>query len=233
MLVAVCDDDALQRENLCGLLETYFSEKQVKPQILSFTCGEELVQSSEIFDMAFLDVEMGYINGIRTGQILREKNANIILFIITAHDEYLDEAFDLHAFRYIQKPVESKRLFKSIDTAMERNYTMVFESDSQMIRINIYDIVCVYADDGRTVLVTDTKLYHTKYTLSFWREKLYYDIFAQPHNSYLVNLKYVVQCAKDSVVLRYGENQNMTIYISQRKYQEFRRSLFRVVEGRK
>ena len=233
MRIAICDDNPVIRNRLKDYVAFYFEQKHLEYNISAFESGEELTVQSNLFDMAFLDIEMGKIGGIEAGYWLKEKNPNIILFIVTAFDSYLDDAFDLNVFRYLQKPVEKKRLYKSLDAALERNRKIAFKADSEMITISIQDIVCAFAESGKTVIISVQKTYCTNYTLNFWKENLYESFFSQPHNSYIVNLNYVVRFGKNSVVLKYGKNQMVTADISQRKYYQFQRDFFKLMERRK
>lgn len=230
MRIVICDDNQIIRNQIRDYISSYFEQKHLEYSISTFSSGEELTTQSRIFDLAFLDIEMGKIGGIEAGYWLKEQNPNIVLFIITAFDNYLDDAFDLNAFRYLQKPVERRRLCKSLDAALERNRKISFKADGEMITVNIQDIVCVFSEDGKSVLISNQKTYYTNYTLNFWKENLYENFFSQPHNSYLVNLNYVIKLGKNSVTLKYGCGQTVTADISQRKYYQFQREFFKLME---
>ena len=100
MNIAICDDDNMFRENLEKHLRTYFGDKSVSLNFFHFFCGEDLLDSKILFDLVFLDVEMGKINGIDTGKLLKAKNPHNIIFVITSYESYLDDAFKINAFRY-------------------------------------------------------------------------------------------------------------------------------------
>jgi two-component system, LytTR family, response regulator len=233
MRIAICDDNQAMRTQIKDYISLYFEQKHLEYSISVFSSGEELTTEIRIFDLAFLDIEMGKIGGIESGYWLKEQNPNIVLFIITAFDNYLDDAFDLNVFRYLQKPIQKNRLYKSLDAALERNRKISFKSDNEIITISAQDIVCAFAQSGKTVIISDKKTYYTNYTLNFWKENLYESFFSQPHNSYLVNLNYAIRFGKNFVTLKYGNNQTVTADISQRKYYQFQREFFKVMERRK
>ncbi len=231
--IAICDDNQIIRTQTRDYIASYFTQKQLEFNISVFDSGEALTAESKIYDLAFLDIEMKKISGIEAGYWLKEQNPNIVLFIITAFDTYLDDAFDLNVFRYLQKPIEKNRLYKCLDAALERNRKISFKADNEMITINIQDIVCVFAENGKTVIISNQRNYYTNFTLNFWKDNLYESFFSQPHNSYLVNLNYAVRFGKNSVILKYGNNQTVTADISQRKYYQFQRDFFKLMERRK
>src|SRR5690606_6020922 len=68
---------------------------------------------SEEVDAVFLDIHMSQLNGLELAeQILESKPSSNVIFV-TAHSDYAIQAFELHAFDYILKPVGKERLAKT------------------------------------------------------------------------------------------------------------------------
>ena len=82
MNIAICDDDSVFRNFLEKNLRTYFDERSVPLNIIQFSSGEALLGHDLLFDLVFLDVEMGEINGIDTGKALKKKNPHCITIVI-------------------------------------------------------------------------------------------------------------------------------------------------------
>ncbi|WOC32663.1 MULTISPECIES: LytR/AlgR family response regulator transcription factor [Caproicibacterium] len=229
--IAVCDDNAILRTHLKEDLDAYFCHAKIPVEISLFDSGEALTAVPKVYHMAFLDVEMKNVSGLTAGYWLKERNPDIFLFIVTAYERYLDDAFDLHVFRYLCKPVEKARLYRGLDAALTRNRRLTCTAAGQLRQIFVRDIVCVYSEHGKTVLVTKGESYRTPHLLSFWKENLYEPYFAQPHNSYIVNFNYISLFEKDAVTLLYGQQQELKIYISQRKYYPFKHDFFQWMES--
>lgn len=66
-------------------------------------------------EVVFLDIEMPGISGLQLFQKLLDKNQYLKIVFITAYNEYAVQAFELNAVDYIIKPVQKKRLIKTID----------------------------------------------------------------------------------------------------------------------
>ncbi|KQL46834.1 histidine kinase [Brevibacillus choshinensis] len=67
---------------------------------------EALDQFSELqVDVAFLDVEMPRMNGLDLAQKINERSSQTKIVFTTAYKQYALDAFDVHAFHYILKPV--------------------------------------------------------------------------------------------------------------------------------
>lgn len=68
--------------------------------------GEALSFASQNqIDVAFLDIEMGGMNGLETAKRLKELQPDIHIIFVTGHEKYAVEAFAIHATGYLLKPV--------------------------------------------------------------------------------------------------------------------------------
>ncbi len=79
----------------------------------------EIRESGERFDLAFLDIQMEEVDGIALAKELRRRNGRMALFFVTNYAEYQDDAMDLQAFRFFEKPFDVIRLYAGLDKAME------------------------------------------------------------------------------------------------------------------
>lgn len=82
-----------------------------------FTTGKQALENIEALrpDIVFLDIEMPNISGIELfSRILEILNDAKIVFT-TAFTQYAVEAFELNALDYIVKPIEKKRLLKTLE----------------------------------------------------------------------------------------------------------------------
>ena len=64
-------------------------------------------------DVLFLDIQMPRISGLEMVGMLDPEHRPYIVFL-TAFDEYAVKAFEEHAFDYLLKPIEEKRLEKTL-----------------------------------------------------------------------------------------------------------------------
>lgn len=126
MRILICDDDLEIAEQLNDTLNLFFQNNSLKlPEIVIYDNGEDLLADSMDKDIVFLDIEMPGLNGIYVGNELKNKNPNIIIFIVTSYSEYLDDAMRFHVFRYLSKPVDPNRLFRNLKDAIELYNTTV------------------------------------------------------------------------------------------------------------
>lgn len=63
----------------------------------------------------FLDIEMPEINGLELAEQILEINPHLSIVFVTAFNDYAVQAFELNALDYLLKPVDQKRLKKTLD----------------------------------------------------------------------------------------------------------------------
>ena len=208
MKIAICDDNLNIVEEVRGLLDEYALSKNLSLDISTFNDGQAVLESDERFNIAILDVEMPGCNGIELGKILREKNRHIVLMYITSHKKYLDEALNLNAARFFEKPIDSKRFYDGLDNALKRidNTTIKFflKEDNASVRINANDIIYVEIEPighRKTKVVTEEKTYISSNKIAFWEEHLISSLFVKTHKSYIINMEYITKYENNTLQL--------------------------------
>lgn len=241
MNIAICDDDNIFRETLEKHLKIYFDEKSMALNFFHYFCGEDLIDSNIFFDLVFLDVEMGKINGIDAGKQLKSKNPHNIIFVITSYEGYLDDAFKINAFRFLQKPLNVIRLYKALDDAVElmNNDIIVFHDmqSSTNVRIHTNDIIFIEIEKKKLKIITVNGTYYSNEKISVWKNRLNGISFVCPHSSYIVNLDYSIKHTRTSLVLAKKDLdgnilETYKISIAPKKQSEIKRAFFYVLERR-
>ena len=108
MLFLAVDDENLQLNKLVDTLKAADS----RCEVLSFNnplVALEAVKQVKI-DVAFLDIEMGGMNGVELGKRLKQLNPNINIIFVTGYDQYAIDAYSMHASGYLTKPVSVERI---------------------------------------------------------------------------------------------------------------------------
>ena len=208
MEIAISDDNSNIVDEVKNLLDEYALSKNLSLDISTFNDGQAVLESDERFNIAILDVEMPGCNGIELGKILREKNRHIVLMYITSHKKYLDEALNLNAARFFEKPIDSKRFYDGLDNALKRidNTTIKFflKEDNASVRINANDIIYVEIEPighRKTKVVTEEKTYISSNKIAFWEEHLISSLFVKTHKSYIINMEYITKYENNTLQL--------------------------------
>lgn len=122
--IALCDDEAKHLSQMTTLLEDYFQARpSLKGKVSAFLTGSELIAQAEAqggFDLYVLDILMPGLDGIETGRQLRQLgDGGEILFLTTSND-FAADSYDVHAFFYLLKPVDTSKLFQVLDGAVKK-----------------------------------------------------------------------------------------------------------------
>ncbi len=241
MNIAICDDDKSFRNLLEKHLKNYFDERSISLNFFQFSCGEDLLDNDILFDLVFLDIEMGEINGIDTGKELKRKNPHNIIFVITSYEGYLDDAFKIQAFRFLSKPLNVVRLYKALDDATEliNNDIIVFYDVKSASDVRIYtnDIIFIEIDKKKTKIVTTNGTYYSNQKISVWKNKLNGISFVCPHSSYIANLDYSIKHTRTLLVLAKKDLdgniiEKYEINIAPKRQAEIKNKFFYVLERR-
>ena len=79
--IALCDDEAAQRQLTHKLLDRYFSDQGAAVKIWEFSDGQSLLNAmlDETFDLYLLDIVMPEVDGINLGLALRKSDENGVI----------------------------------------------------------------------------------------------------------------------------------------------------------
>ncbi len=232
MRILICDDEAVYLDALRSHVEAYMNERHILHTITALTDPASLAENAPAFDLAFLDVQMPGCDGITLAQKLRQSNPKLALFFVTNYDEYQDEAMDLQAFRFFEKPFHVSRLYAGLDKAMEYidgAYVDIFLSDKGICKRIVVDDICYITRDGRKVLiVTQKQSFHASEKYDDVCGKMPQLFFYPVHKSYFVNLHYVDKYTYTELLLTDGTR----IPIAPRRQSAFHKFWFEYLRRR-
>lgn len=227
MNIFICDDNSVIQEQLHKLLMNYFKiNSYPSPEFYTYNSGDELLDSPFTPDIVFLDIEMPGMDGITVGNELHQKYKNVIIIVITAYSEYLDDAMRFNVFRYLSKPINKHRLYRNLDDVIKqfnsRVCTIVINDGNTSYSVSTDEIIMIetLANKRKTLIHTTTSDYESFDSLQHWYTLLENNgNFYQSNRSYIVNLTYVTSFNQDTIQLYNGKFQ---AYITKRKIHEFR-----------
>lgn len=211
--IAICDDDPKYVDYLESIIkmDSNFSENFL---IMKYFSGEEFLQDLNLeFDLVFLDMQMGKIDGITVAINFRKLDQEAVLVFCTGVQLPKPEFFDVQPFRYLMKSYSKQKLYQEVKIIIEkmlenkREYYINVLSDGKMNKILINDIMyisnlkrgcCIHTfskKNGQCCEIISNKKLKDTY------EEIKSMYFEYAHNSYIVNFRSIIAIKHDVITL--------------------------------
>ena len=237
--IAICDDEL----NIRAYLSSLVKKQNTECEITEYASADEYLSADKDHDLLFLDIEMqdstsGKGDTDKNGMWLareirsRDKGKQPIIIFVTGYKEYVFDAFDVDAFQFLLKPIDTQkftdifhRAVKHIlaeqepqrDMSRKRNLVIQYNNASKAIPFShIYYVesrnhkAVIHAKEG------EFEYYAKMEDLAMELSGQFYRI----HRGYLINLAYVDEYNKQEVMLINGDK----LLISKYKYDDFVRA---------
>jgi len=231
--IAVCDDESVVCRQIAEQIQCVYPSFQVQ----EYFSGEELLRDAAQFQIIFLDIRLGGMNGMETARQIRKNSSKAVLIFLTALEEYVFQAFDVEAFHYLLKPFKKEKFFRVMELAVKKaedglsenrgQRSIVIKAGAVTRKINIDTIIYAEVQNRKvTVHTADGSLeYYGK--LSELLKELG-ENFISPHRSYLVNFSYIDTISGNTIILVTKEE----IPLSRAMKKEFMARLARYMGGK-
>ena len=232
MNILICDDEIQYADSLKTSIEEYFKSKTVNFKIDTDCDPQSVINNNSVYQLAFLDIEMNEINGISLAKILKERNSKIVIFFVTSYNNYQDDAMDLRAFRFFEKPFNQERLYSGLDKAMEyidESYVDFFVYvNNEQKKVLTDDVIYVERSNRQVTLVTKQGNYTTRESFDDWCRILQNSYFYQVHKSFIVNLHYITRYNYSELFVQ----DNVRIPIASKRQADFHKFWFSYLRRR-
>lgn len=228
--IAICDDDRdyglSLKEKLSALIP--------QASFYLYQSGEELLMAAEVMhDLIFLDIQMKGIDGNATAAELRKYNQGAVLVFCSGVCQPTPESIKVAPYRYLMKQfsdremdAELREILRKMKSTPRHDYLLVRRS-GEAYRIRTVDILyiakqkrgsMVYALDDRAELQQHATDEHVRDL----QKRLGEVGFAFPHDSYLVNCRWVKAFRKDFLILDDGTPDGLQLNISRSRREGFK-----------
>lgn len=218
--IAICEDEQALSARLSGWVSSILDRHSIAYSIETYQNGNALL-AREPYDILLLDIEMEPMNGLELAGKLRARGDESRLVFITAHAQYAVDAYDVHPFHYLIKPVDIEKLEKillQLHTSLceERSRAVIVRQGTAVRRVPLEQILYLEVLDRKIYLHTSEE------TVPFYGkledlEPALPGTFFRCHRSYIVNLRHVQYYNKNEIRL---DNEDR-IPLSKRRYKSF------------
>ena len=209
--VAICDDESIIRQQLFLYIKNLEREWGEPFSVACFASGEQLLEGmAPDTQILLLDIQMDGVSGMETARKLRETYPDLCLIFVTTMTQFALEAFDVHAFGFVPKPLlyepVAKLLREAVGTLRDRaGASLALKGNDQVVVFPTNDIL-YFEVYGRTMLVVST---HGQETFNIPLRDVERQVagmgFLRCHKSFLVNAFHIQEIGLTSVFLSNGQ----------------------------
>ncbi|MBC6005019.1 MAG: LytTR family DNA-binding domain-containing protein [Paeniclostridium sordellii] len=209
--IAICDDEYIHRKVLLKHVRMLFLRDSY--EVLEFNSGEELLgRYPKGLDILLLDIQMMGINGIETAKKIRLFDTNVTIIFTTAIADFMQEGYEVRAFRYLLKPIKYNDFLKHIGQCKneilknKEKYISIKEIDEgQTIIIPVNSILYVEMECRIALIHTDNRIYKTRESIKYFENELKEHSFYRCHRAYLINLHKINSMRKNTAIIKGNE----------------------------
>lgn len=219
MNIAICDDNVYMGTKIESIVSACFPGGLNAVTCDVYLSGEELLHVLRAeplkYQIYLLDVEMKEIDGLKTAASIREQDKDAVIIFITSHDELMPEAFDVNAFHYLIKPIDEEKVKQVVLRAVqafEAKRTLFQFVVRKKIRTLYLCQIEFFESYGRKMIVHTTDGHEYEYygTLKDVLNKIPDRLFAQVHNSYVINMEHIRTSGGEEIMMDSGRELTIT-----------------------
>lgn len=163
----------------------------------------------EPMDLIFLDIEMPHQSGI---DLLNELSIIPLTIFTTSKPAYAMDAFEFNSIDFLKKPISFGRFqqaVQKVEQLFEKEYTLekrntgevYIKQEGRYLKVNLEDVLYFESDADYIHIRTQNKTYTIIGALKKIEQKLPISTFFKVHQSYIVNLKKIVDIEDHSLLI--------------------------------
>jgi len=231
--IAVCDDEAIDREETIRLTADIFREEDIPFCIEAYGSGTALlgaIQGGARYHILLLDVMMEGLDGMELAAALRAKGNEASIIFVSSNREMALRGYEVAASRYLAKPLDAERLHEALMYCYERGYgerEILLSAAKGKSRILFSDIICAEAWERGVRLTLRDGQTDANIKISDLAAMLPERQFVLCHRTVLVNLAYVRSIRYCELELKSGR----VLPISKYRQTDTRQKLIRYLDG--
>jgi len=198
--ILIVEDEVLIAEHIFEILEEAAFENL---KIVHDKEAAQIEMSRFIPDIILMDINL---NGKNSGiELSKNKNDNAtVIFLTGQYDAALmNDALKTNPNAYLTKPLKKVDLLASINLAIHKKQTHIFQFKDGYDIVNLeYNTIKYIVADGNYVNIqTSSKKYTLRQSLNTIAKQLPPNMFIQTHRSYIVNKTKVRRVTSTSVTI--------------------------------
>lgn len=232
MNIAICDNNREVLKNISEIIEDYADSRHIFIEFDTFESYEDIIDTDK-YSLFILDYNMAdnkdnpnakvtdETNGLEFARMIqgKHKHKKGIIFV-TAYPDFVYDAFEVRAYRFLLKPIKKESLFKTLDDYIEdkhENEKILVKIKNESFVINVDDIYYLEVSNKDTFIYFKDSCLKVHKPISVLETELEPFDFMRIHRSYIINLEKLKSFDMRTVVLDNDEK----VFLSQKNIPNF------------
>ncbi len=216
--IGICDDEKVTCAELENMLYEYGKAAGIKVDVNVWFTGESLctyLKSENTLDLLFLDIELISTDGIKVGGFIREELENIetMIVYISSKSSYAMSLFRIQPLDFLIKPLKQEVIEDVMNRCMmlyeRKNQLFEFYAKGYHFKVPYKEIIYFYSQNKKINIVLKGEEMQFNGKLKGIADIVPHN-FIQIHQSYLVNLDFVVECSYEIMRMQNGTLLNIS-----------------------
>lgn len=229
---AIVEDDPSAQKDIAGCVRRFAAETGENCSIAQFSDGDMILDEYRAeYDIILLDIEMARLDGIRTAELIRRLDEDVIIIFVTNMINFAVHGYAVNALDFVVKPVVYSSFSLPLKKAAalinrRRRRYITIPTGLGLLRLDSSRITYIESFNHKLVVYTPEEDYTLSGTMQNM-ETLFADYgFFRCNNSYLVNLNAVERVDHNLVTVGGHE-----LVISRPKKKAFMDALTKFIGG--
>ncbi len=233
MKAAVCDDEKIFHKEVSCLLRKYMKTRNIEIYTDFYENGEELLKYKKEYDIVFMDYQMEGMNGIETAVKLRKVNSDSVIIFISAYPAAALDAYEVKTFRFLVKPIDEAKLFKSLDDylkSIDFDNILFLNTHEGNYKIKMSEIIYLEGDGKYTTVRTKKHSLRIHLNLKQLELKLPQSKFIRCSKSFVVGFSHISNHDSSEILFDNGEKAKIGAHYAAKFKTEFQYYIMRYNE---
>ena len=229
--IAVCDDEPhiiqLLQNRLNRLLEGMETQMD---SFLSGTAMRDSILAGNHYDLIFLDINLPDMNGIFLARHFRPFIKDSLLIFVSSQDDAVYDSFAASPFRFLRKSHLDTELSVVVQDALKElqkktSAGILLQYQQTQISVNPLKVFYIESNLKNQVIHQTDDTLEVNYRLKDLEPLFEPHGFIKPHNSFLVNYRFISSIQTRDILLDNGE----LLPVSKHRLSEFKKAYLKLI----
>ena len=202
----ILEDEAIHAAQLKQLLEKWSKQNNIPTSIRHYFNEQEFSkQKYDEDEIFFIDIELGFANGMNIAKQLRKNGFCGNIIFLTAFSEYVFDGYHVQALDYVLKPISQEKLKQCMKPILRniKGSCHIYSTKTEIIKIPYNKILSFTSFRHYVDIMTDLNneaCYRQKITLKNLQNQLPKE-FVRCHRTIIININKAIKLTCKDITL--------------------------------